>query len=138
MCASVGAKARAPLMSRRLPRRSLVATSVRRDAHTPRRGATRRLEPTAAREAHVREPRRSVRKPDSTSMKLRLGAVALLCVAGCEASDTTVDPADLTMRDLLGFDPDIALHWDAGQRAAARDVLERGLDLAPKPASAGL
>jgi hypothetical protein len=50
-----------------------------------------------------------------------------VAVAGCGAGETKVDPGDLELRDLLGVAPEVAVTWDADQRAAARRVLVDGL-----------
>jgi hypothetical protein len=57
-------------------------------------------------------------------------AAVVAAIAGCDAADTTVDPGDLELRDLLGFDPRVAARWDGEKRAAPRAVLQRGLGVA--------
>src|SRR5438552_55289 len=57
--------------------------------------------------------------------------VVLAFVAACGAADNRVDPADLELRDLLGVAPEVAIGWDAAQRAAARRVLASGLAAGP-------
>ncbi|MEO6777252.1 MAG: hypothetical protein ABI467_30265 [Kofleriaceae bacterium] len=47
------------------------------------------------------------------------------------AADNHLDPSDLELRDVLGMTPEIAMAWDAGQRAAAREVIEAGMHAAP-------
>ena len=47
-----------------------------------------------------------------------LAIAAGLAGIACDASDNSVDPADLQLRDLLGFDPEVAAGWDGDQRAA--------------------
>lgn len=47
-------------------------------------------------------------------------------VVGCGAGETRIDPGDLELRDLLGVAPEVAVTWDADQRAAARRVLVDG------------
>src|SRR4051812_49855474 len=47
--------------------------------------------------------------------------------AACSAGDTSVDPGDLELRDVLGISPDIAADWSAAQRIAARRVLDGAL-----------
>ena len=59
-----------------------------------------------------------------------LAIAAGLAGIACDASDNSVDPADLQLRDLLGFDPEVAAGWDGDQRAAARAVLGDGLAVA--------
>lgn len=56
------------------------------------------------------------------------GPCAVLCclLVGC-VGDQRVDPSELELRDVLGLAPEVALGWDAGQRAAARHVLETGM-----------
>src|SRR3569623_485374 len=56
------------------------------------------------------------------------GPCAVLCclIAAC-AADHRVDPIDLELRDVLGIAPDVALTWNADERAAARQVLEAGI-----------
>src|SRR6185503_12642036 len=63
------------------------------------------------------------------------GRVAVLAViaAGACAGDSTVDPGDLELRDLLGISPEIASSWNADQRAAARRVLIAGLSADDAP-----
>jgi hypothetical protein len=51
-----------------------------------------------------------------------LGCVLIGC-----AGDAKIDPSELDLRDVLGLSPDIAMSWDADQRAAARHVLEAGM-----------
>jgi hypothetical protein len=60
-------------------------------------------------------------------------AFLIAITAGACAGDTTVDPGDLELRDLLGISPEIASAWTTDQRAAARRVLIAGLtdDAAP-------
>src|SRR5688572_7580461 len=55
-------------------------------------------------------------------------AFVLLCASACGTGDTTVDPGELELRDLLGVAPEVAAGWDADQRAAARRVLVDALD----------
>jgi hypothetical protein len=69
-------------------------------------------------------------------------AFVLSCASACGTGDTTVDPGELELRDLLGVAPEVATSWDAEQRAAARHVLVEALDdavepitIAPKPAT---
>jgi hypothetical protein len=45
---------------------------------------------------------------------------------GC-ASEDRVDPSALELRDVLGLSPEVAMGWDADQRAAARHVLEAAM-----------
>ncbi len=66
----------------------------------------------------------------------------LLCAAvasACSTGDTRVDPGDLELRDLLGVSPEVAGHWDASQREAARHVLVAALHAggAPSRVAAG-
>lgn len=49
-------------------------------------------------------------------------------VAACGAADNRVDPGDLSLRDLLGVSPQVAVEWDDAQRAAARAVIGDALD----------
>jgi len=56
-------------------------------------------------------------------------------VSGCGAADGELDPTDLTVRDLLGVEPKLAVRWTARQRAGARRVLESAL-AAPVDAAA--
>ncbi len=60
-------------------------------------------------------------------------AFALICASACGTGDTTVDPGDLELRDLLGVAPDVASEWDADQRASARRVLLDALDVQRAP-----
>ncbi|HEY4181122.1 MAG TPA: hypothetical protein VGM90_29965 [Kofleriaceae bacterium] len=53
---------------------------------------------------------------------------ALFGLGSCGAGETRIDPADLELRDLLGLSPDVALEWNAEQRAAARSVIATGFD----------
>jgi hypothetical protein len=62
----------------------------------------------------------------------RIAIVA--AAAGCGAGDNRIDPGDLELRDLLGVTPEAAASWDVDQRAAARRVLESGLDRSGDPA----
>jgi hypothetical protein len=55
-------------------------------------------------------------------------AFVLLCANACGTGDTSVDPGDLELRDLLGVAPDLASKWNADQRASARHVLVAALD----------
>ena len=66
----------------------------------------------------------------------RVACLIAITAAAC-AGDTTVDPGDLELRDLLGIAPEIASAWNADQRAAARRVLIAGLadDDAPSRAA---
>jgi hypothetical protein len=66
----------------------------------------------------------------------RVASLIAITAAAC-AGDTTVDPGDLELRDLLGISPEIASAWNADQRAAARRVLLNGLadDAAPSRAA---
>ena len=52
-----------------------------------------------------------------------VGLAVALTLVGCGAADQDLDPAMLDPRDLLGVTPAAAATWDAGQRAAAREVL---------------
>jgi hypothetical protein len=71
----------------------------------------------------------------STHMRYAGAAIAIgVAIGGCDASDNTIDPGDLELRDLLGFDPAVAATWDIEQRAAARTVFERGLAAPADPA----
>ncbi len=55
--------------------------------------------------------------------------VAIAAIAGgCGAGETRVDPGDLELHDLLGVAPEVAMAWDADQRASARRVLATALD----------
>src|SRR5262245_34068514 len=65
---------------------------------------------------------------------LRRVAVLAAITAGACAGDSTVDPGDLELRDLLGISPEIASSWNADQRAAARRVLIAGLSADDAPA----
>ncbi len=59
----------------------------------------------------------------------RWHAVVLLCgLSACSAIDTSIDPAELSLRDLLGMSPELAADWSASERAAARGVIEARLD----------
>ncbi|MBK9036039.1 MAG: hypothetical protein IPL61_33145 [Myxococcales bacterium] len=64
-------------------------------------------------------------------MSARLGGLASLgiwlSIGACGAADTTVDPGDFALRDLLGVAPKVAAAWDDDQRAAARAVLASAL-----------
>ncbi|MEO8841247.1 MAG: hypothetical protein ABI591_03670 [Kofleriaceae bacterium] len=65
--------------------------------------------------------------------------VLLCCVviASACAGDNRVDPSELELRDVLGMAPETAMAWDAGQRAAARDVIDAGMhDVPPAPIAA--
>jgi hypothetical protein len=66
----------------------------------------------------------------------RVASLIAITAAAC-AGDTSVDPGDLELRDLLGIGPEIASAWNADQRAAARRVLIAGLtdDAAPSRAA---
>src|SRR5262245_33002323 len=64
-----------------------------------------------------------------TTRSLALGLA--LVSSACGAADNRIDPGDLALRDLLGIAPEAALAWDGAQRAAARAVLDDGLDVAP-------
>ncbi len=55
-------------------------------------------------------------------------AVVSAWLAACGAADNRVDPGDLSLRDLLGVAPHVAVQWDDGQRAAARAVIGDALD----------
>jgi hypothetical protein len=46
------------------------------------------------------------------------------------AGDNRLDPSELELRDVLGMSPDMALAWDADQRAAARRVIDEGMHAA--------
>src|SRR4051812_12439409 len=70
----------------------------------------------------------------SSPITRRVCVALAIVVAGCDASDNTIDPGDLELRDLLGFDPGVVAGWDADQRAAARGVFERGLAEPADPA----
>ncbi len=62
-------------------------------------------------------------------MTRRFHAVVLLFgVCACSAADTRVDPAELSLRDLLGMSPEVAAGWSDSERAAARGVIEARLD----------
>src|SRR4051794_40765408 len=58
--------------------------------------------------------------------KTLLVVCALFGAGSCGAGETRIDPADLELRDLLGLSPDVALEWNADQRAAARTVIATG------------
>jgi hypothetical protein len=58
---------------------------------------------------------------------LILLAAAVVADAGCGAADGELDPEDLSVRDLLGVDPQVALRWTPAQRASARRVLDAAL-----------
>lgn len=60
------------------------------------------------------------------------GSRVLVCcvLAGC-AGDNRLDPSALELRDILGIAPETALTWDAGQRAAARHVIDDALHAKP-------
>src|SRR5262249_50297905 len=47
-------------------------------------------------------------------------------------------PGELELRDVLGMAPDVALAWDADQRAAARRVIDDGLHTIDTPVHASL
>jgi len=64
-------------------------------------------------------------------------AVGALTLCGCGAAASDVDPGDLELRDLLGIAPRVAVTWSAEQRQAARDVLDRGLDIEWEVAAPG-
>jgi hypothetical protein len=51
-------------------------------------------------------------------------------VFGCGAADSSVDPGDLALRDLLGISPEVAAGWDAGERARARAIIARASERA--------
>lgn len=51
--------------------------------------------------------------------------VASATALGCGAADSSVDPGDLELRDLLGIAPEVAAGWDATERARARAILSR-------------
>jgi hypothetical protein len=72
-------------------------------------------------------------------MMLGTSRRVLLCaiVAGCGTGDTRVDPGDLALRDLLGVAPEVASHWNADERAAARKVLIEALHAPAAPADVG-
>ncbi|MEP6859008.1 MAG: hypothetical protein ABJE66_00210 [Deltaproteobacteria bacterium] len=53
---------------------------------------------------------------------LLLGCVLIGC-----AGDNRIDPSELELRDVLGLAPEVAMSWDADQRASARHVLEAGM-----------
>ena len=53
---------------------------------------------------------------------LLLGCVLIGC-----AADNRIDPSELELRDVLGLSPEVAMSWDADQRASARHVLEAGM-----------
>jgi hypothetical protein len=53
-------------------------------------------------------------------------AFSLVALTAC-GDEADLDPADLTVRDLLGLDPSIAARWDGAQRQAARRLIERSL-----------
>jgi len=53
---------------------------------------------------------------------------------GCGAGEARVDPSDLELRDLLGVAPEVAVRWDAAQRASARRVLADGFRAPGEPA----
>lgn len=57
----------------------------------------------------------------------RVAAFALVCASACGTGNTSVDPGDLELRDLLGIAPEVAGTWDADQRASARAVLDDAL-----------
>lgn len=57
-------------------------------------------------------------------------AIGLAALAACGAADEAVDPGELELRDLLGVAPRAAMGWNADQRAAARALLAKHLELA--------
>jgi hypothetical protein len=63
----------------------------------------------------------------------RLIVASSLVLVAC-AGDASIDPSALELRDVLGMAPHAAQTWTPRQRAAARDVIEAGLqpsDAAP-------
>jgi len=56
----------------------------------------------------------------------RVGLLLGCVLIGC-AGDNRIDPSELELRDVLGMSPEIAMSWDAGQRASARHVLDAGM-----------
>ncbi len=56
-------------------------------------------------------------------------AACAALIMSCGTGDNRVDPGDLELRDLLGMAPDVAGHWDAAQRASARQVLAGGFEV---------
>jgi len=59
------------------------------------------------------------------------GRVLVCCILAACAGDNRLDPSDLELRDVLGVSPETAMAWDAGQRAAARRVIDAALHDAP-------
>lgn len=51
-----------------------------------------------------------------------------MACGACGAGETRIDPGDLELTDLLGVSPEVAITWDADQRASARRVLSSALD----------
>lgn len=68
----------------------------------------------------------------------RIAAFALVCASACGTGNTSVDPGDLELRDLLGIAPEVARTWDADQRASARAVLDDALGARGEPATLAL
>lgn len=63
------------------------------------------------------------------------GRVLVCCILAACAGDNRLDPGDLELRDVLGVAPETAMAWDAGQRAAARRVIDTALHDAPSQAT---